>query len=494
VHSGRQTSISTPAHRDGVVLLGFENNVTPAERAAILSATGGIALKTIGAGTVVLYVGTSREQAVIGILKKFPQVRYAEPDFIHHLDGGVIPNDTFAGNQWAISTENSAGAWSVTTGTNSVVVAVLDTGVQYSHPDLLTNIWNNPGGIGGCAAGTHGYNVLTGTCDPMDDDNTYGGHGTHVAGILGAVGNNLQGVSGVNWTTSIMAVKWVDGNNSGFTSDLITGIDWVIQARQSGINVRVVNDSATWAGTASSQALSDAIDLLGSNDILFVSASGNTAQNNDTTPRYPCDYDRPTQICAAATDSNDQLWSSANWGATTVQLGAPGVNIYSTLRQSNYGYISGGSMAAPQVSGTAALILSTGYQSVANLRAMILNNVDHLSSLQGLVAAGGRLNVCRAVPGCNGGTGIPGYQSIPVITGIAQQGSVLGASTGMWTGQPTNYRYQWYRCNGSSPCQIIPGATSSNYSPMSGLDIGLTLAAAITASNGSGATTVFSLR
>src|SRR5579872_2536546 len=261
-------------------------------------------------------------------------------------------------------------------------------------------MWRNPGGVGGCPAGTHGYNVLAASCDPMDDDTAYGGHGTHVAGIMGAVGNNGMGVSGVNWTTSIMAVKWVNATDTGFTSDLITAIDWVVTAKQAGVNVRVVNDSATWPGSGFSQALSDAIDLLGSNDILFVTAAGNTAQNNDTLPRYPCSYNRPTEICVAASDQNDKLWSSSNYGTTTVQLAAPGVNIYSTLRLSNYGYISGGSMASPQVAGAAALVLSQQYQSVQTLRSTLLNSVDTLSALTPYVQTGGRLNLCKAVPGC----------------------------------------------------------------------------------------------
>src|SRR5207244_13541832 len=129
-----------------------------------------------------------------------------------------------------------------------------------------------------------------------------------------------------------------------------------------------------------------------------------------------------------------------------VKLGAPGVNIYSTLRQSNYGYISGGSMAAPQVAGTAALILSRGYQPVANLRSLILNNVDPIPSLSSLVATGGRLNVVKAVPGCSGATtAVPVNVTQPLITGVAQLGSIAGASTGTWTGMPAAYAYQWYR-------------------------------------------------
>jgi thermitase len=492
------------AYRDGVVLLGFHNGTSAVQQSGALAIAGAVEARRIGAGVHLLKVPPGRVLDSIRTLRSHPAVRYAEPDYVQTIDGGALPNDTGVAHQWAVQNtgqtvngvtgtagadERSLAAWGITTGANSVVVAVLDTGVQYTHPDLLTNIWNNPGGLNGCAAGTHGYNVLTGTCDPMDDDAVYGGHGTHVAGILGAVGNNAAGVAGVNWTTSIMAVKWVNGSTgNGFTSDLITAMNWVLAAKQAGVNVRVVNDSATWPGTAFSQALSDEIDLLGTNDILLACAAGNTAENNDTTPRYPCSYNRPNMICAGASDQNDNLWSSSNFGVTTVKLGAPGVNIYSTLRLSNYGYISGGSMASPQVAGTAALILSLGYQTVGNLRTMILQNVDPLTSLTGLVSTGGRLNVCKAVPGCaSAATGTPVNSALPVVTGLPQYGSVLGASTGRWTGLPTAYSYQWYRCDsGGLNCSPITGATGQSYLLLASADAGATFGAAVTASNTAG--------
>jgi subtilisin family serine protease len=537
---------SLPPHRDGVVLMRFEDNISANQQNAILTGVGASIMKKLGAHALMLNVGNGRVQGVVQALKAHREILYAEPDYqtlplqdvastqsqaLGSQSGsvqdaansatdalplavasaqsqGALPNDTFIGFQWAVQNtgqtvngwtgkagadERALAAWGSTTGTNSVVVAVLDSGVQYSHPDLLTNMWNNPGGIGGCAAGTHGYNVLTQACDPMDDETAYGGHGTHVAGILGAVANNAAGVAGVNWTTSILAIKWVDSNDSGFTSNLITAMDWVIAAKQAGVNVRVVNDSQTWPGTAFSQALSDEIDKLTTNDILFVTAAGNTAQNNDTTPRYPCSYDRPGMICVAASDPDDNLWTSdstsgSNYGTTSVQLAAPGVNIYSTKRLSNFGYITGTSMASPQVAGAAALILSRGYMSVSNLKSAILSNVDVLSSLTGFVGTGGRLNVCKAVPGCSSlSTGTPANSALPVITGVTQQGSVLGASTGLWSGGPTSYTYQWYRCNNTgSNCSKIPGARSQSYAVLASADVGNTLAVVVTASNSSG--------
>jgi len=193
----------------------------------------------------------------------------------------------------------------------------------------------------------------------MDDDTAYGGHGTHVAGILGAVGNNGIGVSGVNWTTTILPVKWVSATEENSTSDLITALNWILNAKQAGVPVRVVNDSTVFVGTAPSQALSDEIDLLGQNSILFVTAAGNTGDNNDvlSVRRYPCGYDRSTEICVAASDQNDALPSWANYGSHTVDLAAPGSNIYSTLRNNSYGFIDGSSMATAQVAGAATYIL-----------------------------------------------------------------------------------------------------------------------------------------
>ena len=341
---------------------------------------------------------------------------------------GALPNDPFFPLQWAYSnsgqsvptqeaeehlggsTAGTAGAdertlraWRVSTGSRAIVIGETDTGVEYGHPDLQANIWTNPGNIGGCAAGSHGYNVVEHTCDPDDDDKAYGGHGTAVAGILGATGNNALGVAGVNWQTTILPVKWLNEKASGYTSGLIEALQWLVAARQAGVNIRVVNDSQTFPGTAFSPKLKEEIEVLGANNILFVSAAGNSGDNNDVEAerRYPCGYDLPNEICVTATDDNDQLPSWANYGPHTVDLAAPGVSIYSTLREDAYGYLSGGSMAAPQVAGAAALILSVDPSlSASQLKADILSNVDPLPSLAGKVITGGRLDVCKALPGC----------------------------------------------------------------------------------------------
>jgi subtilisin family serine protease len=459
-----------PAFRDGIVLAGFARDTTREQEAQILAKAGAVEMKIIGQGVHVLRVPAGKIMQVIQSLLSSPEVRYAEPDFRHSLNGA--PNDPGFPQQWAFQntgqTVNGVGgtsgadegalrAWSVTTGSSSVVVAVVDTGIDYNHPDLAANMWSNPGGINGCAAGTHGYNVLNSSCDPMDDDTVYNGHGTHVAGIIGAVTNNGVGVAGVNWQTSLMGVKWVDAAGSGYTSDLISALDWVIQAKQAGINVRVINDSQTWPGTAASQALSDEIDALGSNDILFVTAAGNTAQNNDTTPRYPCVYDQPNQICVAASNQNDQLWSSSNYGAGTVDLAAPGVNILSTLRNGAYGLISGCSMSAAEVSGAAALVLSTGYQSVTSLKATLLSGVDLLPAFTSTTRTGGRLNICKAIRGC------AAYPPLAITTTSLPNGAVGRAYSTTLSASGGTPPYTWTE-SGSLP----PGLALSTNGTLSG--------------------------
>ena len=409
-------STQAPEFSQTNILLALSKGISRQQRVIIERSVHAHEVRSLGIDNAYLVtVPSGHVLNAVRTLRTHAGVRYAEPDYTQIV--AAVPNDPAFPTQWAYQNtgqtvngtsgtpgadERATPAWDVTTGSSSIVIGEVDTGVDYTHPDLAPNIWNNPGGIGGCPAGTHGYNTLTATCDPMDDDAQYGGHGTHVAGIMGAAGNNGVGVTGVNWHTTILPVKWVTSNGSGATSDLITSLNWLLQAKQAGVNIRVINDSTVFVGTAYSQALSDEIDLLGQNGILFVTAAGNTGDNNDnlSVRRYPCGYDRPTELCVAASDQNDTLPSWANYGPHTVDLAAPGNNIYSTLLHHTYGFINGSSMASPQVAGAAALILSVQDMPPVQLKADILNNVDQLPSLQGLLITGGRLNICKALPGC----------------------------------------------------------------------------------------------
>jgi Subtilase family len=521
---------ATP-YRHGEILVGFRAGVSAAQRQAIELAAGGEAprrlgpaIKAEGRGRVtteeflapfVLHVPANRELAVIERLRRDPSVAYAEPNYV--LSATAAPNDPSFNLQWGDNNtgqeiitqeineqlgapaagspgadDRALSAWQVSTGSRSIVIAETDTGVEYTHPDLAANIWTNPGHIGGCEKGTRGYNVLAKTCNPMDEDPAYGGHGTHVAGIMGAVANNGTGVAGMNWQTTILPVKWMNNAGYGETSALIEALQWVVAAKQAGVNIRVENNSDTFFGSAYSQALSNEIDVLGANNILFVASAGNTGNNDDevTVQRYPCSYERPNEICVAASDNHDQLPSWANYGPHTVDLAAPGVSIYSTLRGGGYGYISGSSMAAPQVSGAAALILSVAPTlSATALKADILENVDRLPSLAGRVITGGRLNVCKALPGCAGAAPHPPANvHPPTITGVAQVGQTLTAVRGSWANRPTSFAYQWLRCNGSgASCTTITSAHGQTYA-LESADLGHELRVTETASNWGGTT------
>jgi subtilisin family serine protease len=197
-----------------------------------------------------------------------------------------------------------------------------------------------------------------------------------------------------------MGLKFLDASGSGTTADAISAIDFAVNAKIAGVNVRVLSNS--WGGGGFSQALLDEINKANANDILFVAAAGNAATNNDTTPNYPSNYNTPNMVAVAATDNNDLLASFSNFGAISVHLGAPGVNVLSTTRNNTYSYFSGTSMATPHVSGAAALILSRLALTTAQLKSQILSNVDPIASLAGKTATGGRLNVCKAIPGCGG--------------------------------------------------------------------------------------------
>lgn len=443
-----------PPFEEGILLAGFQEGLPDAAVAAIERQEGATRVRIIGAGTHVLQVGRGEVAAKIAALQRHTEVRYAEPNYL--LYATDAPNDSSYGQLWAMKNtgQGVAGvigtpgadtrveaAWALTTGNSSVVVGVVDTGVDYTHSDLAANVWSNPGGIGGCAAGTHGFNAITGTCDPMDDHD----HGSHVSGTIGAVGNNSLGVAGVNWTTSIMGLKFLSARGSGTTADAIEAIHFAVQAKIAGINVRVLNNS--WGGGGFSQALLDEINLAGANDILFVVAAGNSSANLELTPSYPCSYNSSAIICVAATDQADNLAGFSNYGSTSADLGAPGTNILSTVRGGGYAYYQGTSMATPHVSGAAALILSgswTTTPTVSVLRAAILNNVDQLPSLAGKTATGGRLNVCGAVPGCR--TNIdPTVPGTPVLSGSAGNAIVHLTWTAPSNGGSAITNYRVYR-------------------------------------------------
>ena len=354
-------------------------------------------------------------ETVASEYRSLPNVEYAEPVFEVNIDHSAPgkhkhADDVRFGEQWSLENTGQDGgkakadisilrAWFKTTGSSKVVVAVLDSGVDYRHLDLINNIWVRPADMAaytddelGTFNDLHGFNATDRLRDPMDDN----GHGTHCAGIIGAEGNNGYGIAGINWNVEIMPLKFLNGSGSGTTKDAIEAINYVIDRKQKGVNVRII--SASWGSTQKSSALRDAIKRAGEEGILFVAAAGNNGDDSDKRPHFPAGYDLPNMIAVAALDRNDQLAGFSNYGAKSVHLAAPGKEILSTWLNGEFYVASGTSMATPEVAGVAALVLSTNPKmSVKQLRDRLFDSVDKLDSLKGKVSTGGRLNAAKAV-------------------------------------------------------------------------------------------------
>ncbi len=410
----------------GELLVKFNSGVSQAARNSILSSAG---CRETGAFSLV--PGLARAQVssggdlsrVLASLNSNPSVAYAEPNFVV-TTMATVPDDPRFPEQWALDNTGQTGgtvdadidapeAWDLQTGTD-IVVAVIDTGLDYNHEDIVGNVWSNPGEIpdngidddnNGFIDDDKGWDFANNDNDPFDDNR----HGTHVSGSIAAVGNNAIGVSGVNWSARIMPLKFLDATGAGTTADAISAIQY---ATMMGAPI----SSNSWGGGAFSQALYDAIQAAGAAGQLFVAAAGNDGVNTDVTPSYPASYDLDNIISVAATDADDLLATFSNFGAVTVDLGAPGVDILSTVPPTatggprfpgggggttvSYDTLSGTSMATPHVSGVAALLLaSNGSLDVAALKAAILASVDPLASLAGITVSGGRLNAYNAVAG-----------------------------------------------------------------------------------------------
>ena len=351
--------------------------------------------------------------AVVGLVAAQDEVRVRPNDPIFpnqwHLEntgqpygqGGVGPVDTGPGEPGTPGADiDATRAWALSTGSRDVVVAVLDNDLDWDAEDLAANVWVNPGGVNGCPAGSHGYHIPTGACEPHDQE----GHGTDMAWLIGAVGENGQALAGVNWQTSIMGVSlYRDRHDNAF----VAGLDWIIGARQAGVNVRVINFSAGWV--RDSPQVRDAIVRAGEHDILLITAAGNSGDDNDVTDDYPCNFDLWNVICVAASDRDDNLVWGSSYGDETVHLAAPGTSICATPYQSDCGGDSPGtSWSTAITSGAAALVWAhEPHLTARQVKARLLGNVDPTPGLQGKVITGGRLNVYRAMIDDVGATATP---------------------------------------------------------------------------------------
>ena len=385
---------------------------------------------------LVLHSRSKNVAALLSDVGATAGIAYVEPNHLVRIR--TVPNDPGFNQLWGLLNSGKPGAdigataaWNLSTGSSANVIGIVDSGIDYTHPDLAANIWSAPASftvnVAGtsitCPAGSHGFNAITNTCDPKDDDN----HGTHVSGTIGAVGNNGLGVVGVNWTTRMMGLKFIASDGTGIVSDAVKAIEFAIQVKAifagtaTPVNVRVLSNS--WGGTGYSQSLLDEINAANSSDMLFVAAAGNSSSNDDTNLFYPAGYNAPNMISVAATDSIDNLAGFSNYGPQTVHMGAPGVNILSTLPGASYGYYSGTSMATPHVAGAAMLVLSTCPLSTPALKSNLLSNVDLIPALAGITSTGGRLNVGKAIQAC-GAAALSGISAAPSVLASGQSSSL----------------------------------------------------------------------
>lgn len=316
----------------------------------------------------------------------------------------VTSNDPRINDQWGLQNISVHQAWQYNTGSKDVVVAIIDSGIDLNHQDLKDNIWTNPGEIAGDGIDNegngyiddvNGWNFANNNNDVQD---RYG-HGTHVAGIIGAVGGNALGVSGVNWKISLMPLKFMDDRGIGYTGGAVQAMNYISMMRNT-YHINIVAANASWGGgTGFSNMLYGAISQLNDTGVVLTVAAGNNGSDNDVTLRYPSCYDSPNIISVGALSSySNGLSAFSNYGSTTVDIAAPGSVILSTIPYNNYGYMSGTSMAAPFVAGAVGLLNSIKPNiSIAEVKNVIFGSVDKIPELFGKVATGGKLNVGAAV-------------------------------------------------------------------------------------------------
>ncbi|MDT7604510.1 MAG: hypothetical protein QOF61_2507, partial [Acidobacteriota bacterium] len=340
-------------------------------------------------------------QLISVLLASSPLVEFAEPNYLIKADQ-VAPNDPRFSEQWALFNQSTPGgdigvarAWPTTRGTTRTVVAVVDSGIDFAHPDLRRNQWVNakePSATtdadgNGYAGDRRGWDWVTNSPAVKDES----GHGTAVAGIIAAEGNNGVGTTGVMWRASLMSLRVLDSTNTGDVAGAVEAIDY---AAANG--AQIVNIS--WGTGDASAALKDAIARAARRDVLFVCSAGNSGQDIDAASHYPASFDLPNLVSVAATDGSDTLTSFSNWGATRASVAAPGVNILTTKAGGGYDTVSGTSAAAPLVTGVAGLFRSLNAPlTVTQLKTALVSGARPVTALAGRVSAGGVVNASLAL-------------------------------------------------------------------------------------------------
>ncbi len=412
-------------------------------------------------------------------LRAAPGIHRVTYDYL--VETATVPNDTDFSQLWGMHNTGQTGgtadadidaaeAWDLATGSPDIIVAVVDTGVDYTHQDLSPNMWRNPGEIAGNGVDDdgngytddiYGIDTVNGDADPMDDHY----HGTHCAGTIGAKGNDGYGVAGVNWDVKIMALKFLNSSGSGSISNAVICYDYIIDMKQAGENIVVISNS--WGGGGYMQEMLDAINTAGQEGMLSVCAAGNDSTDTDQTVYYPQGYNSNYIISVAATDHNDSLASFSNWGLTSVDLAAPGVSTWSTSPGNSFRSLSGTSMAAPHVSGAVGLLaqLFPG-DTPLERKDRIVNYVDLVPAMDGICVTGGRLNLFNAV------------QSAPFVA-AEYSWTKNGELTRVFTDESTAHGctitgWAWNFGDGNSSTQQNPSHT---YAAGGWYDVTLTLTA-----------------
>src|SRR5215217_145087 len=389
---------STARYRDGEILVRFRDGVSQKDKDIIIATHGARRRNELqgesGLERLELTGGRDVKTAVLQLLLN-PQVQFAEPNFLIAKED-LTPNDPQFEQQWALrntgqnggqygSDINAGTAWASTTGSNSTVIAVIDSGIDFTHPDLTNNQWSNP--AASAAGDLHGWDYVADSGESKDEQ----GHGTAVAGIIAAEGNNGLGVTGVMWRASLMSLRVLDNTGTG---DVATAVEAIDYATTHG--VQVINVS--WGTTGESIALKEAIARAGRRDVVVVCSAGNTSKDLDTTAYYPAAFDLPNLIAVAATDHFDQLASWSKWSARHVSVAAPGTNILTTQMGGGYWNVTGTSAAAPLVAGIAGLLKT--FRPFANARRIvraIAEGTRPVASLSGKVSSGGVVSAALAL-------------------------------------------------------------------------------------------------
>jgi subtilisin family serine protease len=416
-----------PEYVPGEVIVKFRAGASEESRGAAMRAanaavgerirTAAMARRGDDEGITVVRTGRGVPDA-IAALRQSPDVEYAEPNWIYHHD--AVSNDTYFTNSslWGMYGattspanqygSNAAGAWAAgKTNCSAVYVGIIDEGYMYQHTDLAANAGTNPGEIAGNGKDDDGNGYVDDVYgwDFDGNNNTvFDGaaddHGTHVAGTIGGAGGNGTGVAGVCWSVKLMNAKFL-GRNGGTTANAIKSVDYFTDLKTRGLNL--VATSNSWGGGGFSQGLQDAIERANAAGILFIAAAGNSTYNCGTSDCYPAEYPNANVIAVASITSTGAISSFSNYGSATIDIGAPGSAIYSTVPVSSkggrsvtpgYASYSGTSMATPHVSGAAALYAAyhTG-ASAATIKSAILSSATPTTSLTGKTVTGGRLNV-----------------------------------------------------------------------------------------------------